>query len=136
MQVSMADFLGKVGRMRKTQPKIDALKANDSVVLRTILQSVFDPNIIWLLPEGIPPYKPNKLVDQEGVLISDIRYIKYFIKGFYDLPDAKRESMFIEFLERVCPEDAELLCSIKEKKLPTPGITLEQVIAALPGLIP
>jgi hypothetical protein len=135
-QVAVSEFLEKVGKLRKTQEKIDALKANDSYVLRVILQGAFDPKVKWLLPEGTPPYKPNELVDQEHILINEVRKILYFIEGFHELPQTKREMMFIELLEAVAPKDAELLCAIKEKKLPFNGITSFHVKEAFPGLIP
>lgn len=136
MQVSVAEFLEKVGKLKRTQEKVDALKANDSYVLRVVLQGAFDPSVKWLLPEGEPPYKPNDLVDQEHVLINEARKILYFVEGFYDdLPTTKREQMFIELLERVSPKDAKLLCAIKEKKLPFNGITLSHVKDAFPGMI-
>lgn len=135
MQIGIAEFLEKVGKLKRTQEKIDALAANDSLVLRIILQGCYDPSVVWLLPEGIPPYKPNELVDQEHVLIKDCQKLRYFIKGFNDLPQMKRETMFVEYLERVAPADAELLCAIKDKK-PVKGITLQHVTEALPGLIP
>jgi hypothetical protein len=136
MVIGLYEFLSKVAKLKKTQQKVDALKANDSIQLRIILQSVFDPKVEWLLPPGTPPYKPNELVDQQHILIKDIEKIRYFIKGFYDnLSQPKREAMFVEFLERVDKDDAVLLCSIKEKKLPFPGITLQHVIEGLPGLI-
>lgn len=136
MQVSVAEFLEKVGKLRRTQEKVDALKANDSYVLRVVLQGAFDPAVKWLLPEGEPPYKPNDLTDQEHVLINEARKILYFVEGFYDdLPTTKREQMFIELLERVDPKDAKLLCAIKEKKLPFNGITIHHVKDAFPGMI-
>lgn len=136
MVIGVAEFLEKVGKLKKTQEKIDAIKANDSLVLRIVLQSGYDPNVQWALPEGVPPYKPNDLVDQEHVLIKDCQKLRYFIKGFHDnLPQLKRETMFVEFLERVAPKDAEMLCLFKDKK-PMKGITLQHVTEALPGLIP
>jgi hypothetical protein len=136
MQVSVAEFLEKVGKLKKTQEKIDALKANDSLVLRTVLQAAFDPKVEFLLPEGEPPYKPNDLVDLEHVLIREARMIQYFVKGFHDdLPQNKREQMFVSLLENVDPKDAKLLCAIKDKKLPFKGITLQHVTEGLPGLI-
>jgi hypothetical protein len=136
MQVSVAEFLEKVSKLKKTQEKIDAIKANDSLILRVILQGAFDPKVEFLLPPGEPPYKPNDLTDQEGVLIREARMIQYFVKGFHDdLPQTKREQMFISLLENVDPKDAKLLCSIKEKKLPFKGITLQHVTEGLPGLI-
>jgi hypothetical protein len=137
MQIGLCEFLLKVSKLKRTQEKIDAITANDSLPLRVILQGAFDPTVEWMLPEGEPPYKPNDLVDQQHVLIRDIEKLRYFVKGFYDnLPQTKRESMFVELLERVDPEDAKLLIAIKDKKLPFNGITLQHVTEGLPGLIP
>lgn len=136
MVTSLYELLEKIGKKRKTQEKIDALRENDSLALRVILQGVFDPKVVWLLPEGVPPYTPNELVDQEHVLKREAEKLRYFVKGFHDnLPQAKREMMFVELLERVSPNDAKLLCSMKDKKLPFPGITIEHVKEGLPGLI-
>jgi hypothetical protein len=135
MQIGLAEFLEKVGKLKKTQEKIDAIAANDSLPLRIILQAAYDPNVKWMLPEGVPPYKPNDLVDQEHVLIKECEKLRYFIQGFYDnLPAMKRETMFVQLLENVAPKDAEMLCLIKDKK-PIKGITLEHVTKGLPGLI-
>lgn len=136
MVIGVAEFLEKVGKLKRTQEKVDAIKANDSLVLRLVLQSGYDPNVKWALPEGTPPYKPNELVDQEHVLIRDCEKLRYFISGFHDnLAPLKRETMFVEFLERLAPKDAEMLCLFKDKK-PMKGITLQHVTEALPGLIP
>ena len=112
------------------------LRANDTFALRVILQAVYDSNVKFALPEGSPPYKPNELVDQEHVFHKDARMIQYFVEGFHpDLAQTKRESMFIEFLERLAPKDAEMLLQAKDKK-PLKGITRQHVTEALPGLIP
>ena len=135
MVIGIAEFLDKVGKLKRTQEKVDALKHNDSFPLRIILQSGYDPQVIWNLPEGDPPYKPNDLVDQEHVLIKEADKLRYFIKWFRDdIAPQKRESMFIEFLERISPADAEMLLLLKAKK-PLKGITLQHVKEALPGLI-
>jgi hypothetical protein len=136
MVIGIAEFLEKVGKLKKTQEKIDAIKYNDSLVLRIILQAAYDPDVKWALPPGVPPYKPNELVDQEHILIKESEKLKYFIVGFYDnLNPLKRETMFVEFLEKLAPKDAELICNIKDKK-PIKGITYQHVVEALPGLIP
>ena len=136
MVIGMAEFLEKVGKLKKTQEKIDALKHNDSFELRVILQSGYDPNVKWALPPGIPPYKPNDLVDQEHVLLKECQKLTYYIQGFHEnLAQIKRETMFVQLLENVAPKDAELLCTLKDKK-PIKGITLQHVTEALPGLIP
>mgnify|MGYP001463156160 FL=1 len=135
MQTSTYEVLEKIGKLRRTKEKVDALRANDSYVIRVILQGVFDESVKWLLPEGDPPYTPNELVDQEGILINEARKILYFVEGFHDLPTVKREQMFIELLEQVDPKDATLLCAVKEKKLPFKGITVQHVKEAFPGMI-
>ena len=135
MVVGMAEFLEKVAKQKRTQDKIDMLKANDTFALRVILQAAYDPKVKFLLPPGDPPYKPNELVDQHHVFHKDARMVQYFVEGFHpDLSQTKREAMFIEFLERLDPKDAALLCQVKEKK-PIKGITLQHVTEALPGLI-
>ena len=136
MVLGMHEFLLRVSKLKKTEQKIEALKANDTVALRIILQAVFDPKVVFLLPPGEPPYKATDLPDQEHVLHKEAEKLRYFVEGFYPgLNQNKREMMFIEMLERVAPDDAKLLCAIKEKKLPFKGITIEHVINGLPGLI-
>lgn len=135
MVVGMAEFLEKIGKYKKTQDKIDALKANDTFAIRVILQATYDPTVKFLLPEGTPPYKPNDLVDQEHVFHKEARMLQYFVEGFHpNLAKNKREMMFVEFLEKLAPKDAELLINAKEKK-PVKGITIQHVKEAFPGLI-
>ena len=136
-RVGVAEFLEKVSKLKKKEDKVEALKMNDSYVLRTILQGAFDPRIQWLLPPGVPPYKPSQLVDQENVLIKDARKLIYFVNGGgNNLKPLKRESMFVEMLEAVAPADAVMLCSIKDKKLPWKGITVDIINEAYPDFIP
>jgi len=136
MQVGLYEFLEKVSKLKRTQEKVDALKHNDSLPLRIIMQGAFDPSVEWLLPPGTPPYKPNELVDQQHILVKECEKLRYYIKGFHDnLNQNKREAMFIELLERVDPDDAKLLCAIKDKKMPFNGITINHVREAFPGMI-
>ena len=135
-RVGVAEFLEKVSKLKKKEEKVEALKFNDSFVLRTILQGAFDPRIKFLLPEGDPPYRVNDLVDQENVLIKDARKLVYFVEGSHpNMKQVKREQLFIEMLETVAPADAKLLLAIKEKKLPWKGITADIVKEAYPGLL-
>lgn len=136
-RVGIAEFFDKVSKLKKRDEKIAALQYNDSFEIRTILQGAFDPRIKWLLPEGEPPYNPNKLVDQENVLIKECRKLVYFIEGGApNLKQLRRETMFVELLESVAPADAKLLCAIKEKKFPYKGITVDIVREAFPNLLP
>jgi len=132
----MYEFLLKVSKLKKTQEKVDNLAGNDTFALRTILQGVFDPTVKFALPEGEPPYRPNEIVDQQHILHREADKIRYFVEGFYpNLNQSKREMMFVEFLERLDPDDAKLILAMKDKKMPFPGITIQHVKEALPGLI-
>lgn len=136
MAVGIAEFLEKVGKLKTNQEKAEALRVNDHVAMRTVLQGIFDPGIEFELPPGEPPYKPNTLVDQQSVLFREARKIQYFVKGVYPgLKQIKREQMFIEMLENVDPLDAKMLVSMKDKKLFCKGITIQNVKEGLPGLI-
>lgn len=135
-RVGVAEFLENVSKLKKKEDKIAALQANDSYILRTILQGAFDPRIKWALPEGTPPYKVNDLVDQENVLIKDARKLVYFVEGGANIKALKRETLFIEFLESLAPADAKMILAMKEKKLPWKGITPQLVNEAFPGFIP
>ena len=118
-RIGIAEFLENVSKLKKREEKVNILRSNDSYPIRTILQGAFDPRIKWALPEGIPPYTPSTLVDQENVLISDCRKLIYFIEGGApNLRPLKRETMFIQLLEAVAPADAKMLCAVKDKKLP------------------
>jgi hypothetical protein len=137
MRVGVAEFLEKVSKLKKKEDKVEALRSNDSYVIRTILQGAFDPRIKWLIPEGTPPFKVNQLVDQENVLIKEARKLVYFVDGGgNNLKPLKRETMFIEFLESLAPADAIMICAIKEKKLPWKGITVDIINEAYPNFIP
>ena len=135
MTAGVAEFLDKVSKLKRPEEKVAALRANDSLVLRIVLQGAYDPKVEWLLPPGKPPYKPNELVDQEHVLIKEAEKLRYYVKGFHEgLAPTKREVMFIELLERLAPADAELLCKIKDKET-IKGISLAIVKEAFPNLI-
>lgn len=136
MQIGVAEFLENVSKLKKRDEKIQALKMNDSFVLRTTLQAAFDPRIKFLLPEGEVPYNQNKLPDQEGNYINLARKLIYFVEGPYtNMRSSKREQMFIELLEAIDKRDADMLVHIKDKKLPFKGIDANMVKEAFPGLI-
>jgi len=136
MKQGIAEILEQISKIPRKVDKLAALRthANNSTLL-TILQGAFDPRIEWLLPEGVPPFKKNDLVDLEGVLYSEARKLYLFVKGGNDnLKPLRREALFIEFIESLAPADADLLCAIKDKKMPYKGITQQLVKEAFPGL--
>lgn len=101
-----------------------------------MLAGWFDPNVKFLLPEGVPPYNPNKF-DEPKAFINEVPRFYLLVEGGNpNLKPMRREQIFIQMLENVSPDDAKLLLSMKDKKCPYKGITKDIVNLAFPGLIP
>jgi hypothetical protein len=132
---SIAWILEFTSKLPNKEEKLKCLRANGRPEMLTILKYAFDPEVVWLLPPGAPPYTPSEEGNNEKVLWGEVRKLYHYIKGGNDnLNQIKRERMFIELLEHVAPEDAELLVHIKDKKLPFTGITARMVKDAFPGI--
>ena len=131
---SISEILKEVSEAKK-EKKVELLRQHDSMPLRSVLAHALDPAIKWMLPEGKPPYKPTEAVDQHNRLYQEARKFYIFCDPNLDLPKMKREMLFIELLESVDPEDAELLIACKDKKIPYKGINAKLVNEAFPGLI-
>ena len=133
---SVAKTFAKISAMKKKEERIEALKQNNNLAVRSVIAGWFDPRIEFALPEGAPPYKPNKFDEPKALLAEVPRFYLLTKQGNPDLKPAKRELIFIQMLEMVNAEDAEMLISMKDKKCPYKGITKDVVMAAFPGLIP
>ena len=117
----MHEMLTKAGNQNTKDKKIKLLHKFDSPELRSLVKSSYDPNIVWLLPEGDVPYnrKDYKLGDgSHKFLFTEISTLYHFVKGGNDsLKKPKREQMFIELLESLHESEAELLILAKDKGL-------------------
>lgn len=136
MHKSISEILSEVEKA-PAKERVAKLQSYDSMPLRVILQYAFDPRIEWLLPIGIPPYTPCEHLDQHGNLHREIRKLHNFIKGggHPDMHALRREVLFIQFIEALDPEDAILMCNVKDKKIPYKGINVKLVNTAFPGLV-
>lgn len=136
MKISISEILNKCSSLPVNE-RPQYLQQNDSMPLRVVLQYALDPRIEWLLPIGEPPYKPTEHLDQHGNLYREIRKLHNFIKGggHPDMHPLKREMLFIQFIEGLDPEDAKLMCSVKDKKIPFKGINAKVINTAFPGRI-
>ena len=136
MRLGIFQILEKAAEQKAVADRIAILQQNAGPALHTILKYAYDPNIVWDLPEGEPPYKPCPFPAQEMRLFAEIRRLYLFLKGGNpNLTKLRRETLFIELLESVHPSDAKILISIKDKKLPYKSITAKLVKEAFPGLI-
>lgn len=113
------------------------LKYKDVPAFKDILRGTFDDSLVFLLPEGKPPYTPNIPESVPSSLLKKHRDFGYFVQGGpgTNLPSFRREKMFIDLLESVHPADAELVLSMVAKKTPVKGLTKKNVQEAFPNLI-
>ena len=80
----------------------------------------FDESVVSMLPEGDVPYTPNDapVGTDHSRLEQEYRGLYRFFKGGADkLPNLKRESMFVQLLEGLAAEEAELMVLVKDGKL-------------------
>ena len=115
-----SELLTKLGKLKTKKQKVKYLQDNNSDSLRMVIKSSFDPKIVWLLPEGPVPYVPNDA--PEGTEHTDLAYearkLYNFIKGGNgQISQNKREALFVQMLEGLHPDEAELLVAAKDKAL-------------------
>ena len=116
----LSEVLQKVHNAKTKAQKIKILKENDSPALRSICKWSFDPAIESMLPEGAPPYVPNEAPEgtEHSKLSTEHTKLYHYIKGGNDsLQNTRREMMFVQLLEGLHQNEAELLINTKDKKL-------------------
>ena len=80
----------------------------------------FDESIVSEIPPGEVPYTPNDapVGTDHSRLEQEYRGLYRFFKGGDPkIKGLKRETMFIQLLEGLSAEEAELLCLVKDKDL-------------------
>ena len=114
--------------------------AVENMVVGHFLNYNFNPNVKFLLPEGIPPFKN----EEKPAGIEDTTLEREF-KRFYiwldpnqQMTRMRREQLFIEMLGGLNIEEAKLVCIVKDKKLQEkyPSITEKLVRETFPILLP
>jgi hypothetical protein len=136
MKLSIAQVLKNANEFDTVEKRREYILSNDSPAIQAILKHCFDPNIKFSLPTGKAPYAPSQGDRLEGRLYSEVRKLYLFVEGGHPtLTKLKREQLFIDLLESIHPEDAELLVAIKDKKIPYKHITPNLVKKTYPGLI-
>jgi hypothetical protein len=133
---SVSEILKKCSEFPKKEEKVEALKVNCNEACKIVLQYMFHPQVKFLLPEGKPPFKYSQF-NEDNMLHSEARRLYLFIEGAGpELKPLKREQLFLDILQSVTPDDADLLLAMKDKKSPYKGLTKEVAYAAFPELFP
>ena len=116
----LSEILTKVNNAKTKAQKIKILQENDCLPLRQILIWAFDPNVESALPEGKPPFIENDAPagTEHTTLRKEGDKLYYYVKGGADqIQTTRREQMFVQLLEGLHKDEAELLCNVKDKKL-------------------
>lgn len=119
MKLLISEILQKVSNAKTKAEKIDLLQTYNSNALRQILIANYDESVISLLPEGEVPFTPNEAPKgtEHTMLEKEYRKLYLFFKGGASLTKTRRESLFIQMLEGLHQEEADLLVLVKDKKL-------------------
>jgi hypothetical protein len=130
------EVIEEAASKKTKKEKVDVLKQNATPALKDVLRGTFDSTIVFLLPEGSPPYTACEEHNAPSNLLKKNREFGYFVKGGpgQNMPKFKREQIFIRMLEAVHPQDAELLIQMINKKAPK-GLTRKTVEEAFPDLL-
>ena len=115
-----SEILDKVHKAKTKDAKVEILKKFDNQSLRMVIKSSFDPKIVWELPVGDVPFKPNDAPagTEHTRLASEAKKLYHYIKGGdNDTPQYKKELMFIQLLEGLHETEAQLVINAKDKKL-------------------
>ena len=114
------EILDHVEEQKTKAKKIAELKKYRDDSLTAILIWNFDSSVISAVPEGQVPYKENEVPigTDHTSLRREWKNLFHFIKGGNDsLSALRRETMFIQMLEGLHPEEAKIICLVKDKNL-------------------
>ena len=137
-EFNILETLELVGKAKTREEKRQVLTDRDNFATRALLQLHYHPDVKWHLPPGKPPYTPGQVADSTpNSLHFEVKKFDYYVDPSpHDLPMLRRESMFVELLERVDPNDAKLIIAIKDRKLSYKGLSYKLVKDTWPDLLP
>jgi len=114
------EIFTKINNAKDKTQKIAILKRYDNQAMRQLLKAAFDPKIKFDLPDGNPPYIANEAPagTEHTSLASEAKKLYHFVVGGNNtINKLKKETMFIQMLEGLHEQDAEVLMAIKNKNL-------------------
>ena len=114
------EVLELASKQRSKAKKVEILQEYSSDALKTLFIWNFDDTVISMIPEGHVPYKENEVPvgTDHTSLRREYKHLYNFVKGGNDsLSSLRRETMFIQILEGLHPEEAKVLCLVKDKTL-------------------
>ena len=127
-------------KLKKRADKIAFLQEQGKSVpaIKDICRGIYDPRLKFVLPEGKPPYNPNRPESVPSNLKRLYRQFGDFVEGARSQgqPQFKIQNKFIQLLESIHSEDALIVIDMVNKKTSVKGLTKKIVQEAYPNMIP
>ena len=138
MEFNILETLELVGKAKTREEKRQVLKDRENFATKALLQLNYHPDVKWYLPPGNPPYTPGQVADSTpNSLHFEVKKLDYYVDPSpHDLPLLRRESMFVQLLERLDPNDAKLILAVKDQKLSYKGLSYKLVKDTWDDLLP
>ena len=150
-QTLLSEVFQRVSNAKNKAEKVKILQEYKSQALTKVLLCNFGKSITFIFPEGKTPYTPLERPKgvQHQTLFSEHRLLEKFITKTVggvtyfgcsgstkpSIPQLKKENLWIQLLESLHEEEAEVLDLVKDKKLNSKyKITKQNVIDAFPEL--
>ena len=134
----ITEILQKVSSAKTKKEKVDLLQQYNSQGLRSILIINFDDSLEFLLPEGDVPFTPNDAPagTEHTRLVHEFRGLYRFFKGGdASIKGMRREQLFVQLLEGLHADEANMLVSACNKDLQSKYRVTKAVVAeAFPSI--
>ena len=128
---SFAEIFTKVNNAKDKTKKIAVLQEYRTTSLEMFLNAAINPNIVWMLPRGDVPFIENDAPEgtEHTTLHNEVQNFHNFVKmdrsrlgmdeviGNPTINSQKREMMFIQLLEGLHKDEANLVILAKDKKV-------------------
>ena len=116
----LSEVLSLVSKQKTKAKKIQILKENESLHLKSVLIWNFDESVKSMLPDGEVPFQKNEAPagTEHTYLAHEWKVLYNFVKGGNDtLRRVKREQLLMQLLEGLHPDESEIICLVKDKNL-------------------
>ena len=134
----VTEILQKVSSAKTKKEKVELLQEYNSQGLRSLLIINFDDSLEFLLPEGEVPYTPNDAPagTEHTRLTQEYRGLYRFFKGGdASIKGMRREQLFVQLLEGLHADEANMLVSACNQDLQSKyRITKAVVAEAFPSI--
>lgn len=139
MEKEVFEIFEDFTKLKTRKEKIDFLQYQGNAVpaVKDVVRGIFDERLKFCLPEGKPPYNPNRPESVPSTLRKLHRDFGDFVEGVRSsqLGQLRVEMKFIQLLESIHAEDALIVLAMKDKKSPVKGLTKKLVEEAFPTLL-